>query len=65
MLPVNLLDPRESNLAVRDELAIGYDDIEGTTTNVPARQEYWTWVILFAILILLLEWYVYNRRVLI
>ena len=65
LLAVNLLDPRESNLTVRDELNIGYEEIEKTVEEVPARQEYWTWVILFALVILLLEWYIYNRRVLI
>ena len=63
LLAVNLLDPRESNLAVRDELNIGYEEIEQTIESVPARQEYWTWVILLALIVLLLEWYIYNRRV--
>lgn len=63
LLSVNLLDTRESNLTVRDELNIGYEEIAQTVKSVPARQEYWTWVILVALLILLLEWYIYNRRV--
>ena len=63
LLAVNLLDPRESNLTVRDELNIGYEEIEKTVEEVPARKEYWTWVILVALVILLLEWYIYNRRV--
>ena len=65
LLAVNLLDTRESNLAVRDELNIGYEEIEGQIKSVPARQEYWTWVILVALLILVIEWYIYNQRVLI
>ena len=63
LLSVNLLDPRESNLAVRDELEIGYEEISKTTGSVPARKEYWTWVILAALIVLLVEWYIYNRRV--
>ena len=65
LLAVNLLDSRESNLVVRDELEIGYEEIKGKSTEVPRRQEYWTWVILTALAVLLLEWYIYNRRVLI
>ncbi|MEM9410979.1 MAG: VWA domain-containing protein [Planctomycetota bacterium] len=62
-LAVNLLDTRESNLVVRDELKIGYEEIKGRDSTVPARQEYWTWVILAALIVLLVEWYIYNRRV--
>ena len=65
LLAVNLLSPRESNLAVRDELNIGYEEIASTRQSVPARKEYWPWVIAVAIIVLLLEWYIYNRRVLI
>ena len=65
LLPVNLLSPRESNLAVRDELNIGYEEIKSTRQAVPARKEYWPWVIGTALIVLLLEWYIYNRRVLI
>ena len=65
LLAVNLLDPRESNLVVRDELNIGYEEISKKTDVVPARKEYWTWVILAALIVLLIEWYIYNRRVLI
>jgi hypothetical protein len=66
LLAINLLDPRESNLAVRDELSLGYDKIVGTRENkIPARLEYWPWVIATAIAVLLLEWYIYNQRVLI
>ena len=63
LLAVNLLDPRESNIAVRDDLEIGYEEIAGNDTVVPARREYWPWVILAALFVLLVEWYIYNRRV--
>jgi hypothetical protein len=65
LLAVNLLDTRESNLAVREQLNIGYEEIAGEVTSVPARQEYWTWVILAALIVLVVEWYIYNQRVLI
>ncbi len=63
LLAVNLLDPRESNLAVRDSLEIGYEEIVASIQETAkTRQEYWTWIILAALLVLLVEWYVYNRR---
>ena len=65
LLPVNLFDSRESNLVVESELNIGYEEIAGKITSVPARKEYWPWVIFVALLVLVLEWYIYNQRVLI
>ena len=62
---VNLLDTLESNLAVLDELNVGYEEVPKSVESVPARREYWTWVILAALLVLVIEWYIYNQRVLI
>ena len=63
LLAVNLLDTRESNLAVRGDLEIGYEEIKGKDAEVPQRKEYWTWIVLLALVVLLLEWYIYNQRV--
>ncbi len=63
LLSVNLLDTRESNLTVRDKLEIGFEEIQGTKDSVPARQEYWTWILLVVLVVLLFEWYIYNKRV--
>jgi hypothetical protein len=59
---VNLLDGDESNLQPRTTLNLGDEKIEaGTVPGQP--RELWRWVVLAALLLLLLEWYVYNRRV--
>lgn len=63
LFPVNLLDPLESDLAVRDKLELGYEEVTGKIERVPATHEFWTWILLGAIVVLLLEWYIYNRRV--
>jgi hypothetical protein len=60
---VNLMDVAESRLAVSEKLEIGFEEIQGTEGRVPARNEYWTWLALVALAILLIEWLVYNRRV--
>jgi hypothetical protein len=65
LIPVNLLDRRESDLAVREKMELGYVEIAGQRTRVPARREYWPWLVLAALIIVLIEWYIYNRRVLI
>lgn len=65
MFAVNLLDRLESDLAVRQELKLGYTEIQGKTVTAEARKDYWTWLVLLALALISLEWYVYNRRVLI
>jgi hypothetical protein len=59
---VNLLDPIESNIEPRREVLVA-----GTTvrSDEVRRQphELWKWIVLAGLVLLLLEWYVYNRRV--
>ena len=65
LVAVNLLDRRESNLSVAEKMELGYVEIEGTRARVPARREYWPWLVCLVIVILMIEWLIYNRRVLI
>jgi len=62
---VNLLDARESDLEVRPDLNLGFNKVVGARSTEKARQEYWRWIVLGVLGLLLLEWYIYNRRVLI
>ncbi len=74
---VNLFDLRESDLAPRGlvppgvpddkadqyRIKIGYNAVEQTRVEIPAEKQWW-WPITLAVLgIILLEWYIYNRRV--
>ncbi len=63
LFAVNLLDRLESDIAVRDELKLGYESIKGNSTREPARRDFWTFLAFFALAILTLEWIIYNRRV--
>ena len=63
LVAVNLLDRIESNLAVRDELKLGYEEIKGTVATTPARRDYWVWLVVLALVVISVEWYIYNRRV--
>ena len=63
LFPVNLLDPRESNLAVRDKLEVGFEEIAGTVDFIPETRQFWPWLVLLAMCVLILEWFIYNRRV--
>ncbi len=59
---VNLFDGRESDIRPRD-FTIGNVDVERQQTWEATRCEGWKWILLIGLGVLLLEWYVYNRRV--
>jgi hypothetical protein len=74
---VNLFDPRESDLAPRGlvpdgvpesmtesyKIKIGYNPVTGTQKPVTIQKDIWWWLALAALGVLLVEWYIYNRRV--
>jgi hypothetical protein len=62
---VNLFDPLESDIppAKEKSIQIGHVTIEGQSAWQPKRQETWKWLLLAGLAVLLLEWYIYNRRV--
>jgi hypothetical protein len=74
---VNLFDPRESDIAPRGmvpegtpkasedqyKIKIGFTAVEGTRRTRPAWQEWWYPISIAVLGILLLEWYIYNRRI--
>jgi hypothetical protein len=74
---VNLFDPRESDLAPRGlvpegvsaeraeayTIKIGHSPVTGVRRTAPARQDWWKPLALLALGVVLLEWYIYNRRV--
>src|SRR5439155_20518263 len=59
---VNLLDPEESNIEPRPSIQIGAEVVTAGQQTSPPR-ELWKWFALAALMLLLLEWYIYNRRV--
>jgi hypothetical protein len=65
LLPINLFDRNESNLTVREKLTLGYEEVTGEAKREQTRKQYWTWFLLAALVVLMAEWFIYNRRVLI
>jgi hypothetical protein len=59
---VNLLDEQESNIEPRSTIQIGTERLSAGQQTSPPR-ELWKWFALAALLLLLLEWYIYNRRI--
>jgi hypothetical protein len=74
---VNLFDARESDIAPRGivpdgvppaqadayKIKIGYNPVAGTRNTQPVRKNWWRPIAAAALVIVLLEWYIYNRRV--
>ncbi|MDQ7012833.1 MAG: VWA domain-containing protein [Planctomycetota bacterium] len=60
----NLLDPRESDIAAAPLLRLSGETVmlqDADETEATIRL--WPWAILVALAILMLEWYIYNRKV--
>jgi hypothetical protein len=74
---VNQFDPREADLSPRGlvpagvteaaadayKIKIGYNPVAGTKQSAPARVDWWKPLAVLALGVLLVEWYIYNRRV--
>lgn len=63
-IAANLLDPSESDLGTVPELSMGSDVFQATPDKqVNLTRKLWPWLLLGALAIVMLEWYVYNRKV--
>ncbi|MCU0497031.1 MAG: VWA domain-containing protein [Anaerolineae bacterium] len=58
---VNLFSPSESNIAPRT-VTIGGTVISAEIEEELGQREFWNWIALAALLMLLIEWYVYHRQ---
>ncbi len=64
MFTVNLFSERESNLAAAPEVRIGAQSVAANFAQKDiVRIEYWRWLLVMALVVLSVEWYLYNRRV--
>jgi hypothetical protein len=59
---VNLFDANESNIEPRPSVKIGETQVDAGPTRRQPR-ELWRWAVALGLLFLLVEWWVYNRRV--
>jgi hypothetical protein len=61
-LAVNLLDSLESDLRPAANLEIGTTTLQGLSRSTAIRREIWPWFAWAAMAVLMLEWFVYTRR---
>ena len=61
---VNLFDTSESDIGPQPEaeLQLGGGVVAADADEQLGTQEFWMWLALAATLLLLIEWYVYHRR---
>lgn len=62
LVAVNLLDPFESLTAAIPRIEIGGETASGGTGNAQAQREIWNWFVLAAVLLLTLEWLLFDRK---
>jgi hypothetical protein len=60
---VNLFDEAESAISAVDSVKVGAVDVADTSRDFAARRELWKYAASIAVALLVIEWYVYNRRV--
>ena len=60
---VNLFSASESNVAPNDKFAIGADVVPATGSVRTVNKPIWPYLLLAALVIVLLEWTIYNKRV--
>jgi len=59
---VSLLEQAESDIRPRGNIYLGGEVVEAGTTVTRVNREIWPWFALLALLVVMLEWYAYHRR---
>lgn len=60
---VNLFHPGESDIRPRPQIQVGHVSVAGQAASVLSRRELWRALLLGGLAVLLIEWYIYTRRV--
>ena len=61
-LPVSVLDTKESRLTPQEKVSFGDYEVVVAKGVGETIREYWKWLALGALAFVMIEWYVYNRR---
>jgi len=63
LFTVNLLDRQESNLEVRENLGLGLEEVMAQSGTQIARKQLWIWLVMLALVVITVEWLIFNKRV--
>lgn len=61
----NSLDPTESHVAPNSAFRVGSEQVTATAGLVKVDEPLWPWAVGAALFVLLVEWWIYNKRVMI
>ena len=59
----NLLDPFESDITPEESVALASEIVSAASQRESGIERYWRYLLLLALAIIMLEWYIYNRKV--
>ena len=59
---VNLFDPLESTIRPASAIQVGLMEVVPDTADNQGYREFWPWLVIFALAILALEWWLYHHR---
>jgi hypothetical protein len=62
-MALNLLDPQESRGTIEPEIRTVAGQVTAASAVPPVVRPYWRWLALGALVLLLVEWGVYHRRI--
>ncbi|HKQ48183.1 MAG TPA: VWA domain-containing protein [Phycisphaerae bacterium] len=65
MYAVNLLDAGESRITPNPEFTVGSEKVAAVAGETKVNEPLWPWAVAAALAILMLEWWVYNKRVMV
>lgn len=61
----NILDTTESTIRANKNLTLSGQAVESVSGDVEVNEPLWPWAVGLALVLLLVEWWIYNRRVMI
>lgn len=60
---VNLTDAAESDIAAAEQIELATGVVQASAQRTETRRSYWPWLIIAALGLVMLEWFIYNKRV--
>ena len=63
LVAANIADPLEARLDPRDSLDLGTKTVQGVSVGASGRGALWPWILGLGLLIVVLEWWYYQRQV--
>ncbi len=60
----NLLDPKESNIRTTPQISLANRVVNADSgAEIKRTKDWWPWLLAAALVILMLEWWIYNRKI--